>query len=191
VIRDDTVATYCHGLECGRAEIPRDAYRVMKACECGGTRILCSRYEWALVDALSDELGWRRGRGELDRFRVIEQFPVHTSRYDIDARESHTFTWHFDAGVIIDLPGLRLRCLVEVDGDNHYDRRIARDRGKEADAAEDGWAKGGLYVVRNNDLRPRRIDYSWDWTAAYKVAAELAREMLGRSVDGDMSRRRW
>jgi hypothetical protein len=187
-----TVATYCPGSECGRQEVPRAAYTETKACECGGVRIICSRYEWALIDALTDELDWRRSRGELDSFRVVEQYPIRTSRFDIRTREERYFTWHFDAGVIINLPGLGLRCLVEVDGENHYDRQITRDRSKEADAAEGGWARtGGLYVVRNHELRPRRDDGGWDWRAAYQVAAELAREMLGRGLDGDMSRRRW
>jgi hypothetical protein len=185
-----TVATYCHG--CGRAEIPRADYRELKACECGGTRILCSRYEWALVDALRDELGWRRSRGDLRVFSVFEQHPLRAERYDVRTHELRKFEWFFDASVEIVAGGSWQRALVEIDGDNHHDRLIARDKGKEADAVEDGWAStGGLYVVSNRELRPRRIDGEFHWESAYRVAAELVREMLGIGVDGDMSRRRW
>jgi hypothetical protein len=187
----DTVVAYCRN--CGRIEIPRGSYSEMKGCVCGGIRILASRHEWAVVDALRDELRWRRDdRHELDDFHVIEQYPIPAVRFDIEKKEYRRFSWYFDAGITIWLPSLVLRCLLEVDGKNHYSRRIARDQGKEADAAELRIANGGLYVVHNDEVRPRYFKgEGFSWEGAYRVAAELAREMLGRHLAGDTSRRRW
>lgn len=185
-----TVAVFCP--RCGRQEPEREAYRQLKQCECGRTRILCSRYEWALVDALRDELGWRQQRGDVDLWHVVEQQPIVAERFDIRTREQRRFLWHFDAAVMAYMGPVKVTALVEVDGKGHYDRTISRDKQKDWDAVDQGWAKtGGLYVIRNDELRPRRTREGHDWRGAYEVAAEIVREMLGRPLPTDRARRRW
>lgn len=188
--RATTVAVYCP--TCGRQEPERDAYRALKQCECGALRILCSRYEWALVDALRDELAWRQQQRDIDTWRVVEQQPVHAERFDVKTRQTNRFVWHFDAAVTVHVGPLRVTALVEVDGANHYDRGISRDKAKDWDAVEQGWSKtGGLYVIKNHELRPTWTVDGYDWRKAYTVAAQIVRELLAQPLPGDPARRRW